>query len=61
MSYSYCKLNCPMKSFDGTVYICDACHKRLFWNEMSSQAVFSKKKLDLTSDELKDFKKLEKK
>ena len=47
-----------VRSFDEKTSICDACHKHLSINEMSSQAIFSKISLDSIPDELKDFKKL---
>ena len=50
----------PVSSFDEKVCICDTCYKHRFRNEMPCRAVFNKISLDPISDELKDFKKLEK-
>ena len=49
-----------MKSFDEKSHICGTCHKNLNKNEIPCQAVHNKMAVDLITNELKDFKKLEK-
>ena len=49
-----------MKIFDEKFYICEACHKHLYKNEIPCQAVCNKIDLDLIPDELTNLKKLEK-
>lgn len=49
-----------MKSFDETLYICEACKKHLYKNEIPYQGICNKMVLDSIPDELKDLKELEK-
>ena len=54
------KYNILTPSFDKKLYICETCHKHLNKNEIPCQVVSNKMAGDPISNELKDFKKLEK-